>query len=387
MSNAGVDLGMDALKAGAIEQAGLSDFGDDWFFKNLARLLPTLESEASLSLEGRYGAQSSIVNSLVNRLRHVDLLRWHPEILDEQINVAAIVVGLPRTGSTMLHRMLASAPGMTGVRWFETQNYAPFPDEKRGEPTARRAAAEGVLGYMLEKLPELMSIHPMSVDQPDEEVIILGHLFSSTMPEASYYVPSFAHWLIDQDPAPAYLDLKEILQTLQWLDPSRRGARWVLKTPGHLMAIDTALSVFPDARIVMTHRTPVETVPSYCSMMQTLYRLSSNDVTPHMVADFWGPRLKALLDRFSAARASNDPDRFVDIHYKDLLDNPITAGEQVLKAAGLPADDQARSDMAEWIEANKREHRAPHAYSAEEFGLSADAIKRDFADYIEQFAL
>jgi hypothetical protein len=170
-----------ALKARAEAATGLKDFGDPWIFENLGVMIPAMNAESQLSEAGAAGAEEMIVRSLSNRLAHVDLLRRHPEILAEEITVAAVVVGLPRTGSTMLHRMLCAAPGMTGMRWWEAQNYAPPVGTDPHDPEPRRQAAHFILDYMLENAPDLMSIHPMSVDQPDEELIALGQIFSSTL--------------------------------------------------------------------------------------------------------------------------------------------------------------------------------------------------------------
>lgn len=375
----------ETLVAEAIARTGLSDFGDTWFFANIDALIPIFNSESRLNAAGVQGAAGMIVNGLVNRLRHVELIKQHPEILDEEVEVAAVVVGLPRTGSTMLHRLLASAPGMTGTRWFETQNYSPFPDEEHGNPEGRREAAKGILDYMLATIPDLMSIHPMSIDQPDEELIILGQLYSSTMIEGTYYVPSYARWLMQQDRIQCYRDLKQILQSLQWQDPSRKGAKWVLKTPGHLMALDGVIEVFPDAKIVMTHRDPVATVPSYCSMEYSLYHLGSDDVDRKSVADFWVGRLAELLNSFMDVREKVGGKNFVDVRYKDLLTDPIGQGTRVLEAAGITVTDAVRDGMAEWIEANKREDRAPHKYTLEDFGLRKEEIEGLFNRYRDNF--
>ena len=375
----------DVLVARACEQAGLSDFGNEWFFANIDALIPALNAEARLSEAGVASASAMIVNGLVNRLRHVDLIKQHPEILDETVEVAAVVVGLPRTGSTMLHRMLASAPGMTGTRWFETQNYAPFRGEERGNPEPRREAARGFLDYMLATIPDLMSIHPMSIDQPDEELIILGQLFSSTMIEGTYHVPGYARWLTENDRIQCYRDLKQILQSLQWQDQSRAGAKWVLKTPGHLLALDAVIEVFPEAKIVMTHRDPVATVPSYCSMEHSLYQMVSDSVDPASVAAFWVPRLAELLDRFMAVRGEVAGQNFIDVRYADLLGDPIGEGVRVLEAAEVDVTDAVRAGMAEWIEANKREDRAPHRYALEDFGLVRSDVEQRFAAYRAAF--
>ena len=375
----------ESLIAQAAGQTGLSDFGDDWFFANIDALIPSLNKQAKLSAEGIYGAQHMVVSGLVNRLRHVQLVKDNLEILNEQVNVTAVLTGLPRTGSTMLHRMLAAAPKLTGVRWYETQNYVPLEGEVRGNPAPRLEAAKGVLAYMLEAIPELMSIHPMDIEQPDEEVIILGQLFSSSMIESTYFVPDYAEWLSGQDPRKAYDDLIQILQSLQWQDPSRKGKSWVLKTPGHLMGLQTVLEVFPDAKIVMTHRNPVSTIPSYCSMEASLYKMGSTDISNVEIGSYWMKRLKDWLDNFMAVRANADSDRFIDVNYKSLLTASSQEGMRVLSAAGIPMSSEIKTGMEEWIEANRREHRAAHKYSLQDFGLDEDDIRTKYGDYISQY--
>jgi len=373
------------LVAQAMEQTGLSDFGDTWFFANIDALIPSLNTQAKLSPEGAFGAQHMIVSGLVNRLRHMQLIKDNPEIFEEGVNVTAVLTGLPRTGSTMLHRMLAAAPNLTGVRWYETQNYVPLVGEERGNPEPRLEAAKGVLAYMLEAIPELMSIHPMDIEQPDEEVIILGQLFSSSMIESIYFVPDYAAWLSEQDPRKAYADLIQILQSLQWQDPSRKGKSWVLKTPGHLIGLQTVLDVFSEAKIVMTHRDPVSTIPSYCSMEASLYKMGSTDISNAEIGTYWMARLKNWLDNFMKVRGNADASRFIDVNYKSLLTAPSEEGMRVLSAAGIPMSAEIKAGMEDWIEANRREHRAAHKYSLEDFGLDEETIATKYGDYISQY--
>ena len=370
----------DVLAAEARKITGLDDFGDPWIFENLNALIPILNSEARLTEVGVGGAVAMITTALVNRLRHVDLVKKHPEILDEEVDVAAVVVGLPRTGSTMLHRMLSSAPGMTGVKWWECQNYAPFPNETLGNPEPRREAASAYLAYMLEHAPDLMSIHPMSIDQSDEELIILGLLFSSTMIEGMYYVPTYARWLIENSRTRCYKDLKEILQSLQWQDKKRKGAKWVLKTPGHLIGLDAVLETFPGAKVVMTHRDPVSTVPSYCSMMYTLYQMGA-DVDRESVGAFWEARLAEWLTIFMDIRKDAPPASFIDVRYTALTKTPIEEGKRVLAEAGIAVTPEIEAGMNDWVEANRREDRAPHQYTLEDFGLDKADIEAKFAEY------
>jgi len=365
----------------ACVECGLDDFGDTWFFEHIDELLTRLASEAALSAEGAFGAEAMITGALVKRLRHIELIKQHPEILEEQVDVAAVIVGLPRTGSTLLHRMLSSAPGMTAVRWYEAQNYVPLPDEQQADPTPRLEAAQQILDYMLLKIPELMSIHPMSIDQADEEVIILGQLFSSTMIEASYFVPGYAQWLTAQSSVNAYDDLYQVLQSLQWQNPDRAGKRWVLKTPGHLMALDVLLDRFPQAKIVMTHREPVQTVPSYCSMQRSLYGMSSDEISNEVIGQYWPARLQELMQMFMDVRSSGTNDsRFIDVYYQDLLKDPVGQGIQILRAA-VALDDKSEAAMQAWVDGNQRGERKAHSYSAEEFGLSDEGIQKQFQSY------
>ena len=368
------------------EQAtGLSDFGDEWFFPNIDVFIESLNSQARLSSEGYYGAEQMIIGALVNRLRHKNLIKMNPQILDETVDVKAVLTGLPRTGSTMLHRMLASAPELTSVKWFEAQNYTPLENEDYNDPTPRKDIAKDILNFMLKKIPELMSIHPMDIDQADEEVIILGQLFSSSMLESTYFVPDYANWLTNQNPGKSYSDLIEILQSLQWQDPSRKNKSWILKTPGHLMSLGAVVKYFPGAKIIMTHRDPVSTVPSYCSMESTLYKMNTDIISDFEIGNYWLDRLSEWLNNFIEVRNSIPDDRFIDINYLDLVEAPEKIGTQVLKSIHINDDILTKEMMENWIKANKRENRQKHNYKLSDYGLTRESTSNKFKDYIEKY--
>jgi len=364
----------------AQERSGLSDFGDTWFIEPMDRFIEAANSEARLTPAGIAAQTEVIVKGLTSRLRMVEDIRRHPEILDEQVEVAGIILGLPRTGSTVFHRLLASAPGMTAIRWFEAQNYAPFPGEAAGDPVERRAYAQAMIDGWLAAAPELASIHPLDPEAPDEEILILGQMFVSTMVEGMTYVPSFARWLDSYDQSRGHEDLKTILKYLQWQEPSRRGAKWVLKSPSNLPYTEVAAKAFPDALLIVTHRDPLQTVPSYVSMQATLYKLGAT-LTDREVGAFWFPRLVEWMRRFEAARAHIGEERFVDIDYRDVGREPLKQAERVLARMGLPVDGGGEEALAEFVAGNRREQRPLHDYSLDRFGLDADAIKAAFADY------
>jgi hypothetical protein len=370
----------DELLEQARQRTGLSDFGDLWFLEPMDRFLDAANAEARLTPAGAAGQAEAIVKGLASRLRLVEDLKRHPEIRDEQVAVAGIILGLPRTGSTIFHRLLASAPGMTAIRWYEAQNYAPFPGETPGDPAERRAYAQAMIDGWLQAAPELASIHPLDPEAPDEEIIILGQLFVSTMVEGMSFVPGFTRWLDGYDQSRGHEDLKTILQYLQWQDPSRRGSKWVLKSPSNLPYLDYAANAFPDALLIMTHRDPVQTVPSYVSMQASLYKLSST-VSDAEVGAFWFQRLAGWMRRFEEARERIGEERFIDIDYRAVTREPVAQAERVLQRMGIAVDDRIEAALTEFLAGNTREQRPAHDYSLERFGLDEDAIKREFASY------
>ncbi len=373
-------LDREALLCLARERTGLSDFGDTWFLEPMGHFLAAANAEARLTQAGIAGQAEVIVKGLASRLRMIEDIKRHPEILDEPVEVAAIILGLPRTGSTIFHRLLASIPGMTAIRWFEAQNYAPFPGEQRGNPAERRTYAQAMIDGWLQLSPELASIHPLDPESPDEEIIVLGQMFVSTMIEGMSFVPSFCEWLDGYDQSQGHEDLKVILKYLQWQDPSRRGAKWILKSPSHLPYTEIAASAFPKAVLVMTHRDPLDVVPSYVSMEAALYKLSAT-ISDEEVGRFWFRRLVQWMRRFEAARARIGEHRFIDIDYRAVGREPLVEAGRVLEVMGIARDARLDKVVGEFLEGNKREQRPQHDYSLARFGLDEAEIRREFADY------
>ena len=379
-------LDRDTLLDQARDRAQLTDFGDLWFLEPMDQFIAASNREGRLTPAGHTSTTEVIVKGLVSRLRMVEDIKRHPEILDEKVEVAGIILGLPRTGSTIFQRLLASAPGMTGLRWYEAQNFAPFPGEERGNPSERRAYAQAMIDGWLQLAPELASIHPLEPDAPDEEILVLGQMFVSTMIEGMNFVPSFARWLNGYDQSKGHEDLRTILQYLQWQDPTRRGAKWILKSPSNLPYTEVAAKAFPDALLIMTHRDPLQTVPSYVSMQAALYKLSAT-LTDREVGEFWFPRLVEWMRLFEGARERIGEHRFIDIDYREVGKDPMTQAERVLSRVGIPVDERLEAVLGEFLAGNKREQRPMHDYSLERFGLDEEAIKREFAAYRERYIL
>jgi hypothetical protein len=382
-----VSLTLDALRAAAIDKSGLRDFGDESFFQPLAALLQSLDGEARLSAAGRHGQFSRIVDLLVNRLRVEYWLRQYPQIREEIIAPPVVIVGLMRTGTTMLHRLLACDRRFHALLWYESRYPAPLGDgcdEQREDlriPLAREEVRQ-----MIAASPDLAAIHPLDACAADEEVMLLEHSFYSTVPESFAYVPGYARWLEEHDNTPGYRYLHTLLQFLQW-QKKRRGEnaeRWLLKTPHHLHHLDILLEVFPGAAIIQTHRDPLQTIPSLCSMNYALASMGSDAVDAHALGQHWCDKFARSLRRAIAVRALQ-PGRFIDVMYSDTASDPAGTVQRVYDQLGLALGADTLSAMQAWLDDNRREDRDPHHYTLEQFGFTRDQLARDYALYRQHF--
>jgi hypothetical protein len=382
-------LDEDSILAEARARAGLVDFGDESFREPLRRMLRAFESEADLNENGRIAQRERTIGLLANRLRVEEWLRRHPEILDGKVCAPIVIAGLPRTGTTLLHRLISQDPGIFAALWYELRNPAPFAESDLGREDPRIADAVAQVKAILGAVPELASIHPWDPVGADEEIMLLEHTFLSTMPNSAANLPEFGSWVARQDQRPAYRYLERLLKFLQWQkrEAGQRGERWVLKAPYHLNTIDVLFEVFPDAAVVQTHRDPLETIPSISSMTYSLWRLAADDPDPVEVGRWWGGWFCRALRRCLELRDERYGDRFVDVWYRDALRDPIAEVRRIYAFVGRELGAAAEARMRRWLRDNARDKRAPHEYSLETFGLTRAGIERDFAAYRERFIL
>jgi hypothetical protein len=380
------ELDMESILAEARDKTGLDDFGDDSFREPMERLLRSLEEEAALSPTGRAMQRARVVGLLVNRLRAEDHFKRFPEILEEEIREPLVIVGLARTGTTMLHRMIAADPRIISLLWWESRNPAPFPELGDDGRDPRIVDAEAEVAAMIEGAPDLVAMHPIEAEQPDEEIMLLEHSFFSTNPEAFVNVPSFGAWLDEQDQTPGYVYLEKLLQLLQWQKKRTGGTgeRWVLKTPHHLGFVDLLFKVFPDVRIIQTHRDPVQTIPSLASLIHAIRILGSDEADPRVAGRQWSDRMSRALHRCMDVREANE-DRFIDIWFQDAMRDPLAQIRRIYHFADMELTAEAEARMRQWTVDNARDKRVAHSYTLEQFGLSEDGVRRDFAAYRERF--
>jgi len=371
----------EALLREAVEKTGLSDFGEPSFREGLDAFCRALENEAQLSEFGRGLLHQKVIELLTNRLGIEEWYRRHPEIEDESIGAPLVIVGLPRTGTTLLQRLLSQDPQFYSMPWWESRYPVPFPGEDLKAPTQRIEQARAEVKVMVEAMPKLMTIHPMDADQADEEVMLMEHSFIAAM-NTYACIPSYMAWLSQTDERPAYAYLKRMLKFLQWQKRQRgiTAQRWVLKAPHHLLRMHILLEIFPGARVVQTHRDPVDTIPSIASFLDTLWRIYSNDVDPTAAGREWS-ELMARAFRHTMKVREQQPQAFFDVRFLDTVKRPLEVARDIYAWAGFTLAPETQAAMQRWLDDNGRANRAAHEYDSEAFGLDPEQLKKDFAEY------
>ena len=367
----------------AKSETGLSDLGEPLFFEGLNRLIDSINNEANLNEIGIQAQPIRIQGLLTNRLRFEEDLKKFPEILDQEIIAPIVIVGLPRTGSTMTHRLLASDPNHTAMLWWEGRYPALLPGEKRGDIETRMELGKAEVDAVVAASPEALDIHPWDYKGADEEILLLEHNFLSTVPESFMALPSYSEWIEEQDHTLAYEDLKKFIQYLQWQNPGREKKRWVLKSPHHLGFIDKMISVFPDAKIIQTHRDPIKTVPSFCSMCANLFEPLTTNFDKVFIGKHWSKKLTRALNHCMNI-SEQHPDNFLDLEFLNMIKDPIDEMKKIYEFIGEPFGEKTEVAMEAWREENKHEMGA-HKYSLEEYDLTESQINDNFAKYQQKY--
>ena len=283
----------------------------------------------------------------------------------------------------MTHRLLASDPNHTAMLWWEGRYPALLPGEKRGDIEARMELGKAEVDAVVAASPEALDIHPWDYKGADEEILLLEHNFLSTVPESFMALPSYSEWIEEQDHTLAYEDLKKFIQYLQWQNPGREKKRWVLKSPHHLGFIDKMISVFPDAKIIQTHRDPIKTVPSFCSMCANLFEPLTTNFDKVFIGKHWSNKLTRALNHCMNI-SEQHPDNFLDLEFLNMIKDPIDEMKKIYEFIGEPFGEKTEVAMEAWREENKHEMGA-HKYSLEEYDLTESQINNNFAKYQQKY--
>jgi hypothetical protein len=382
------DLG--AVLADAQRKESLAEWGPGEFERPLSVLLADYAG-ADLNAVGTHILRSGIVHSLRMRLRAQEWMRRHPEILDEQIVAPVVVVGMMRSGTTLLQRLLAADPRFICAYGWEVVEVAPRLDHRFRGVDPRIAVSEARESKSRELAPELFAIHPMYAREAEEEIVFLADAFLSHVPESGAHLPGYRSWLDQQDFAPAYAYLHRMLQFLQWQKRLRipeafPRQRWVLKSPAHLGYLDLLRNQFPDLHIVHMHRDPRTTIASGAGLNATLHAMHADTVDLHRVGAQWLQRMGWTNDRAMSVRErwSDDTALVTDIAYDNAVADPIGQVARVYDAVGLPLTTEAENAMRRWLTERPREAARP-AYGLENYGLCPGQVDERFTLYNKLF--
>jgi hypothetical protein len=383
---AGVPLGsLDdaALLAAARRRTRLDDFGDPFFREGLARLLHAFEHEAALTPVGRALARRQVLDLLENRLRMTAEWTRHPAILAAPVPAPIFVLGLPRTGTSILHELLAQDPENRVPLTWEVMWPWPPPERATYEQDPRIARAERHFAGIDRMLPEFKRMHPLGARLPQECVALMAHDFASLLFPTTHRVPSYQAWLDRLDQRPVYAAHRRQLQYLQWKAPA---ARWVLKSPGHLWTLAALLAEYPDARIVQTHRDPLRVIASLASLIVYLRGMASDRVDAREIGAEWTERLAAGLAHTMDVRAQGllPAARVFDVEFRAFVGNEIATIRRLYEHFGLVLSAEADARMRRFLAVNPKDKHGAHRYGLADAGLDPTTERRRYARYQEQ---
>lgn len=388
MSDPGVPLDFDSILEEARERTGgLDDFGDGPFAAPLQRLIGSLEQDGRLNAIGRMIARERILGHTVNRLNYVNDRKTWPEIADEKIVRPVFIVGMPRTGTTILHDILAVDPDNKAPMTWEVMFPSPPPDAASFETDPRIAACAQTFPAVDARIPAFKAMHPMGARLSQECVTMMGEAMCTPLFHNQFRVPSYEDWIdFEADWKHVYDFHIKQLQHLQFRNP---GTRWVLKTGAHMWGLEHLLATYPDARLVFTHRDPVKTMTSYASLTALVRSMGSDEVDRSEIADDWTRRIKRVCEHAIGVRdAVEHPDAiFYDMHFQDFVADQFAEIEKIYEALGLPMTESGAAKMKAFIRDNPKDKHGIHRYSPEEYGIVPETIREAFRPYIERFGL
>lgn len=374
------DVGtVEDLKASAVKTVGLDDFGSDAdnYLEALEVLLESYRREADFTELGSKMSRFFLRNALVARLLSEASWKRYPQHADVPITAPIFVTGLPRTGTTALHRLLCGDPRHQGLELWLAEFPQPRPPRETWSQNPIFVEMQSRFARAHQENPDYMGLHFMTADEVEECWQLLRQSVHSVSYETLAHVPTYARWLAGQDWTRSYQRHRRNLQLIGLNEPEKR---WVLKNPSHLFALEALFAAYPDALVVQCHR-PAETImASMCSLAQhTTAGWSNRFVGATIGADSLETWSRGL-ERFNAVRGTQDPAQFCDVDYDDLARDPIGTVESIYSAFGIEMPVGARAAIVITDQQSKQGPRAPnHSYSLADYGLTEKQVRERFA--------
>ncbi len=370
---------VDDLLAQASANTGLIDFGPGDFREGLDWLLKSVADDAEFDPSVDEAVVATFRRRLENRLHLEAWLAKYPETLDAPVLGPVDIIGLPRTGTTALANMMSLDLQFRCLRSWEQAEPIPPPTPSTDATDARRLRAAEANKDLS---PELLAMHLYDLDATTEDSEVLGMAFHGqqyTLPVYSYH-----QWWRSADFTETFRYHRRVIQVLQSQYPPQT---WLFKSPHHKFHLEPIVAAYPDVRFVMTHRDPAKSVPSYSSLVSTIFPLAATPRDLRKVGPQVSNHLRVGMEQAIAARERLGEERFFDVHHNELARDPIGVLRKVYDFLGLAFTDETKVAVEEWQKANRLGAHGEHRYTPEQFGLSAEEIRADYAFYIDRFGV
>lgn len=380
----GARIQTEDIIAKARAATGLTDVGDPAALEGLERLVAASNEEANLSAAGAQRLESNLVRTLANRLRIVDYLARHSELLGSEIEKPMFVFGLPRTGTTLVINLLSADPARRCLLRWEALDSVPPAAAGALHTDDRCIAEQKRLDMAVKYAPQIAAAHYEEADSPCECQFAMALSFCAQMFESNLHIPGYLDWFQRRTSyLPALRFHKQLLQLLQ----ANNGGRWTLKNPWHPLFLDDLVTVYPDAELVMTHRDPAEVVGSACSLIRLIRPMFSDSIDLRQIADQMLATFDLMIVRQNAYRERHGAQSIYDIRYAGLTRDPIGELRKLYAHFQQPLSGKAEAAMARLLQHNPQGKHGRHHYSLEEFGLTAAGVRHHFRDYCERFGI
>jgi Sulfotransferase family len=374
-------LQVEPLLSLARRRTGLDEFGDTSFIDPLRRLLAACVDEAALSLVGRTATRWDVVRFLTNLLHFRDAEARDPDILRQPIERPIFITGLPRSGTTFLHRLLLEDPDNRAPRVWQT--IYPYPPRRGRDVRPARVARQ--LRAFERLAPEFRALHPLDATSPQECSEITAHVFRSLRFDTTYRIPGYRHWLDQASHGPAYRFHRRFLQHLQHQAP---GARWVVKCPDHLFALDAIRTEYPDARLVFVHRDPVKVLLSVAKLTEVLRRPFTRRLDPREIGRQESARWLEGTRRMEAVGDDAGlPEPIHHVHHTDLVADPVGTVAALYRHFGLALQPGVAAAVEQYVRQRPNGGYGPRDYRFEDHGLQAGEEREKFRGYVQRFGI
>lgn len=378
----------DSIVAAAKQRTGVNDLGTAYFGDDcrepLERFVASCEAQAQLTTLGRFAVRNMLVNALSNRLQLVDWRTRHPQIAEERIVKPWIVLGLPRTGTSLLNALLGLAPTSRPLLQWEAARPMPPADLATAGEDARIQAFVKDMQGALKLNPGLGAMHPFGSTLAEECTAVFMYALRTIGLEAISFVPDYGRWLDDADMTSTYAIHKTLLQALQAAQPTEQ---WVLKSPNHLWCLGEMLAAYPDARIIWTHRDPAAVVTSLASINSAMQLPFTRRKDMRPVGEYWADKVSGGIAKATAFDTQQTPGWCYHLNYEDLIANPTAAVESIYQHFGETLAPLHRRRIGAWLQYRPQAAFGRHGYDARDFGWDLNGLQQRYRDYRERYAI